>query len=199
MKSIYKMTFAALLGATLAGCGGQSFEEDLLDQATEFDALGDRVDGMAFSGSRVVDNTTGRASFSGGAAIIAGSEFNATILIGDANVDVNFNGGTDVSGSITNVGGLANANTYISGSGDLGSYSGTVALSNGSVGGGNTVSVDYAGTLVGNGDRLVLDGTMDGVFLGNPQIRAIDVLDSGVATLNGSRVNVAVEVVAERD
>lgn len=199
MIRFQKTTLAVLVGVTLAGCGGQSFEEDLLQRAEEFDAMAARVDRMALSGPNVVNNTTGSASFSGGAAIIAGTETNATILIGDADVNVNFNGATDVSGSITNVAGLGGANLYIEDSGSLGSYSGNIALSNGFVGPNNYLAVDYAGTLNGNGDRLVLNGTMDGYFLGNPEIRALQIYDSGYGTLNGATSETVVGVIAERD
>lgn len=70
------------------------------------------------------------------------------LLYGDAEVIVNFNGSTNVSGSITNIGGVGNYNTSIPNSGDIDSYTGQITLSGGSVGLGNEVDVDYAGTAI---------------------------------------------------
>jgi len=117
--------------------------------------------------------------------------------MGDANVNVNFND-AGVDGSITNIYG----GTIIDPSeppATMSVYSGNIALSNGSVQSGNAVSVDYAGVLNGNGDRLVLDGTMDGGFLGNPQIRGIELSGTGNASLNGAPTNSLVLVAAERN
>ena len=72
MKKFISFATVAVLGFGLAGCGGSS-EQNFIDQADEFDALANRVDSMALSGPRVVDNTGGRASFSGKASIGAGS------------------------------------------------------------------------------------------------------------------------------
>ncbi len=198
MTRFLRLTGAAVLGASLAACGGSS-EQTLLDRINDNQALSDRVGAMTRSGPRVVDNTTGRARFSGAAAIVAGTEFNATVLIGDANVNVDFNGPTNVSGSITNVEGSAGVNLNMTGTGRLDDYDGRLNLSNGSVGGGNQLSVDYAGTLRGNGDVLDVDGTMNGIFLGNPQIRALGLYGEDLGTLNGNLTVVGVEVIAERD
>lgn len=130
--------------------------------------MANRVDSMALSGPRVVDNTGGRASFSGKASIGAGSSSNATVLVGDADININFTGNTTIDGEIDNVVGSAGVFGYVDGfgnfqvidAGSLDNYSGVISLSNGSVGSGNQLDVDYAGTLRGNGDTLVMSGTM---------------------------------------
>ena len=198
MHYILKIATLTLLGLGLAGCG-QSFEDDLLDQLDRYNGVSERVGSMSQSGPRVVDNTSGTARFSGGAYIAAGQYYNATLLVGDANLTVNFDGRTNITGSITNVAGLAGTNLDIAGTGRLDSYDGRLALSNGSVGAGNQLSFDYAGTLRGNGDVLTLGGTMDGSFRGNPQIRALTASDRGLGYLNGGLTSVDIGIVAERD
>lgn len=206
MKKFISFATVAVLGFGLAGCGGSS-EQNFIDQADEFDALANRIDSMALSGPRVVDNTAGRASFSGKASIGAGSSSNATVLVGDADININFTGNTTIDGEIDNVVGSAGVFGYVDGfgnfqvidAGSLDNYSGVISLSNGSVGSGNQLDVDYAGTLRGNGDTLVMSGTMDGYFLGNPQIRALEAYDTSYGSLNGSSTLVGIGVIAERD
>lgn len=198
MNFLKPITCATLLAATLAGCGG-SYEEDLLDQAQAYDNRVARVNAMTPSGPKVVDKTTGSANFTGNALIVAGSEYDRTVLVGDANVRVNFDNQNAINGSITNVGGVAGANEYISGSGSIDQYSGSVNLNNGTIGSGNQFSVDYTGTLRGNGDTINMDGTMYGNFFGNPNIRALDARGLDPALVNGYYEYVGVRVVAERD
>ena len=121
------------------------------------------------------------------------------LLYGDAEVIVNFNGSTNVSGSITNIGGVGNYNTSIPNSGDIDSYTGQITLSGGSVGSGNEVEVDYAGTIRGNGDKLGFDGNMTGEFSGNPSVRAVMLIGNDVATHNGVGDTALVAITAERD
>lgn len=199
MKLLAKSTTAALLGATLSACGGQSIEQETLTRAEQYDAMSSRVFAMTATGPLKVEATTGSASFSGYAGIVAGSDYDATILVGDADVNVNFNGNGSVSGAITNISGAAGVNTYVTGTGTIDAYSGNIAISNGSVGSGNSMSANYSGTLRGNGDTLVVGGVMDGQFYGNPTIRALELNGLDPATLNGGSTYAGVFVTAERD
>ena len=199
MTFTLKATTAILIAATLAGCGGASIEEATLSKAERFDAMAARVDAMTLSGPRVVDATTGSASFTGYSGIIAGSEFNRTVLVGDAQLTVNFTGSGSVNGSITNLSGLAGVNDYVTGSGTLDDYSGKITISDGSVGSGNALDASYNGTLRGNGDTLALSGTMYGQFKGNPSIRAVELGAYDYATLNGDLTTAFIAVTAERD
>ena len=198
MTNFFKPAAILVAMTTLAACGG-SAEDNFVETGQRFFAIDDRVSAMAPSGRNFVQNTSGTANFSGAALIGYGPRYNTTALVGDANVSVNFNGATSVSGSIRDVSGVADANVDISGTGQLDNYSGVINLRNGSVGSDNTLDVDYSGTLNGNGDTIVMDGTLDGTFRGNPAIRAIDIEDVGLGRVNGNSTYIYVGVVAERD
>lgn len=199
MTFFVKIAITAALGASLSACGGQSVEQATLSRAEAYDAMSNRVSSMTRTGPVKVDQATGSATFSGYAGIVAGSEYDATILVGDADVAVNFDGNGAVNGTITNVSGGAGINTYISGTGRIDSYDGQIDISNGSVGTGNALRADYRGTLRGNGDTIVTSGTMTGEFLGNPTIRALELEGVNRGTLNGSTTVVGVFVTAQRD
>lgn len=199
MKLVAKATATALLFATLSACG-QSTEEATLNRAEQFDAMTTRVSTMSLTGPAKVDAVTGSASFSGYAGIVAGSDYNLTVLVGDADLTVNFNGSGSVNGTVSNISGVAGFNTYsASETGTIDDYSGNIAISGGSVGSGNAVRANYNGTLRGNGDTLSVGGTMYGQFYGNPNIRAVELEGYDYATLNGSTTTAGVFVTAERN
>ncbi len=199
MNAFVKFGAMTLACTTLVACGGTSYDDALLERIEDGDRLVSRVSAMTASGSSVVDNTTGSASFSGVAVIVAGPIDDGAALFGDALVRVNFNGQSNVSGSISNIGGVGNLNLDDEDSGDIDRYSGSLTLSGGSVGSGNQLEVDYAGTIRGNGDTIVFDGNMIGGFSGNPNIRAVTLGDLGGALYNGVNYESFVTIVAERD
>lgn len=55
-----------------------------------------------------------------------------------------------------------------------------------------------SGALIGNGDTIVTNGTMNGEFRGNGVIRAIDLADRSSGSVNGSDRSIGVTVLAER-
>ena len=199
MNTFMKFGAMALACTTLVACGGTSYEEALLERMEDGEQLAYRVADMTPSGPLKVDNTTGSASFTGGAVIVAGPIDDGAALYGDAFVRVNFDGQSSVSGSISNVGGFGNVDFDDEDSGNIDRYSGTITLSDGSVGSGNQLEVDYIGTLRGNGDTIVFDGNMTGGFSGNPNIRAVTLGSIEDASYNGQYYPSLVVIVAERN
>lgn len=172
----------------------------MLDRTQDFDALLDRVDRISPTGAANMENATGRASFTGVSTVGVDASFDVfgnlqgdAILIGNSVVDVNFNNGA-VGGAVTNLFGVDDR-------GNIDEYSGEFDLSGGSIGVGrhNAFSSDFDGTIRGNGDTITSSGTMDGLLLGNPDVRALDMAGVGSGSLNGSNVTVIVTVTAERD
>ena len=197
MNTFMKFGAMALACTSLVACGGTSCEEALLVRMEDGEQLAYRVGYMVPSEPLNVDDTTGSASFSGPAAIIAGPIDDGALLYGDAFVRVNFDGQSNVSGSISNIGGLGNVDFDDDDSGNIDRYSGTITLSDGSVGSGNQLEVDYIRTLRGNGDTIVFDGNMTGGFSGNPNIRAVTLGSIEDASYNAIYYESLVAIVAE--
>ena len=199
MRTFVKFGVITCAFTTLVACRGTSYEDALLERMEDGERLAYRVDAMTDSGPLVVDNTTGSASFSGVAELIAGPETNGALLFGEAFVRVNFDDQSNVYGSISDIGGLGNVDFNDEDSGNIDRYSGTITLSDGSVGSGNQLEVDYIGTLRGNGDTIVFDGNMTGGFSGDPNIRAVTMEESGGGLYNGEYYASFVGIIAERN
>ncbi len=142
MNILNKLAVLSLVGGTLTACGGTSIGDRAVAQAERFDALALRNANMTSSGPRVVDETTGRANFSGAAAIIEGNQFDFSVLVGDVDMQINFDRANAVSGDITNITGAANLSDFDPTVGEFDSYSGGIDLTGGSVGSGNALSID---------------------------------------------------------
>ncbi|MFQ1700572.1 hypothetical protein ACJ5NV_08250 [Loktanella agnita] len=112
-------------------------------------------------------------------------------LVGDATVTVGF-GAAAISGRMDNFFGRETG-------GDIANYSGTISIDGGTIGvaQANAVTLDYGGVLSGPGDTLVVGGTMDGAFLGNP-IGALSAVDPEVgATRNGAPTDGTLVLIGE--
>lgn len=143
--------------------------------------------------------TTGTATFSGTYRSVLDAAGTPTTLYGLADLTADFAGAT-VSGDVdTFVGELS--------SGARGFYSGTVTLSNGAIGKDaavagsrpNDLRFDYGGTLTGNGQTIVLNGSTDmGKFLRTP-ITGIEATGTSTATVNGLSVTDNMELYADRN
>lgn len=197
MRTFVKFGVITCAFTTLVACRGTSYEDALLERMEDGERLAYRVDAMTDSGPLVVDNTTGSASFSGVAELIAGPETNGALLFGDAFVRVDFDDQSNVYGSISDIGGLGNVDFNDEDSGNIDRYSGTITLSDGSVGSGNQLEVDYIGTLRGNGDTIVFDGNVTGVFSGEFDIEAVTLGSIEDASYNGIYYESLVAIVAE--
>ncbi|MEJ8560954.1 hypothetical protein QTO30_06780 [Yoonia sp. GPGPB17] len=160
------------------GGGGGSGIDPRLARLDVYEAQKLRVLGDPGAGVMGMPVTTAEDVPVGGAMTFAGSgtmrvETGAepVVIFGDARLSVDFDNG-DAAGAIENTFGT-NAN------GDVMDYNGTIALQ--SDGPGQNMALDYQGTLNSSGRALTFDGTMRGVFLGNP-VRALTAgdLEAGI-------------------
>jgi hypothetical protein len=199
MSVLFKFGLAACVSTTLVACGGNSGSSnaELLARTNGYQAVFDRVDRTFASGQATVDRMSGTGSYSGAGVVAVNPDFSFqsgdAILLGDAQIDVNFNNG-NVDGTITNLFGIGSGS-------EIDEYSGQITISGGNIGAGshNDVSADYAGTIRGNGDVITFDGEMDGTLLGNPSVTAIDMAGVDNAQLNGSTAVALVGLTVERD
>lgn len=199
MTSILKLGVAACLSTVLVACGGNSGSSnaELLARTNDYQDVFDRVDRTFASGQATVDRMSGTGSYSGAGVVAVNPDFSFqrgdAILLGDAQIDVNFNNG-NVDGAITNLFGIGSSN-------EIDEYSGQINISGGNIGAGshNSISADYAGTIRGNGDVITLSGEMGGTLLGNPNVTAIDMFGVDDAQLNGSTAVAGVGLTVERD
>lgn len=164
---------------------------DLARRSASYDALRARHDDIPNSAWSAIP-ASGTATYNGVAALRVGEPGNRTQLAGDAQIDFDFQQGT-VAGRLDRFFGVDNTR-------DLAEYRGSLVLSAGEIGmtRPNAWQADYAGTINGNGDRIVLDGQIIGDFVGTP-IRAATAseADGDSAQMNGNRESVSLEIVAE--
>lgn len=159
-----------------------------------------RLDGRLPTNDRNIPDV-GQVTYSGASLISVDTATESTLLIGQASVVADFTANS-MSGSMSNfvggtrpVGAAPDAATT-----DYARYDGSLTLDNGiivSVGPIDFV-VDFSGTLTGNGDQIVLSGTMPGEFRGNPGIAGVLAeTPLGSATVNGVATDAIVGFYAE--
>lgn len=131
--------------------------------------------------------SSGTATFSGLYQSVLDRSGTSTTLIGLADLTADFGGNTVTGSADRFVGELS--------TGATGFYTGTVAI-DGEIGKDpaiagsrpNDVRIDYAGTLIGNGQTVVLSGSSDmGKFLQTP-ITGLEATGTSTALINGASV-----------
>lgn len=109
-----------------------------------------------------------------------------TILFGQARVEADFDA-QSLSGDVSDVVGRDSG-------GDVAAYAGDLALTNGDIGVNrpNDFTLDYGGTLTGNGETIALSGTLAGDFKADPILGLLGSDTSPIATVDGLGVTGAV-------
>ena len=135
----------------------------------------------AFFGPDVIEGipASGAATYDGTIEIVLNTADDLTILYGAASVDANFTAGT-LSGVATDFSGRdQNA--------EFDFYDGDLNLVDGIIGAiiPNDANLDYTGTLIGNGDTIVLGGSLSGKFKADPILGIIADDDGTAANVNG--------------
>ncbi len=189
------------LGLFVAGCGGGGGGDDpgsgidpRVARLDAFDAQRIRVLGDVETGAIGMAPTpdadipvTGAADFDGFTTIRVENPGGPLVLYGDTLVSVGFDTG-DATGTMSAFFGTNAA-------GEVVDYGGEIAIDAGQIATG--VSLEYGGALTEGTNTLVFDGTMTGIFLGDPlaALTASD-LEAGVI-YNGALVDATLVVVAE--
>ncbi len=174
-----RFTIALGIAATLlTACsevGGDDSEsfDDRLDSAR---FLNDRVEALSPSRDSAIPDS-GSVRFDGIMAVNGDTGFGVsgptTALIGDATFVANFEnsrltgGATDFFGTVEG--------------GDTRNYDGDLTLSEGRIGedGDNSAEARVTGRLTGGGRTVGVDTDLEGTFLGNPDVRGLEMLGSG--------------------
>ena len=101
---------------------------------------------------------SGQMTFAGSAALRIEIGTTPLVLFGDANLVVDFDGAS-ASGAVSNVFGNSDAQT-------IADYAGVLSIQGNPTG--QNMPLSYQGTLAAAGQTLGFDGSLNGVFLGNP-------------------------------
>ena len=134
---------------------------------------------------------TGSASFAGEAGLTyTNPAATRTELLSAANLSANF-GTSTVTGSLTTfVGGTVSDPKTNSIVNPL-PYVGSLKLTNGTIGPGNALTANVSGTVTTIGQKVVVNSTVKGGFLGNPlQGVEVDTAQAAAASLPGTTVTV---------
>lgn len=164
-----------LVVISLTGCGGGGGGDDdgAGDSGPPVDPRFARLDAYEAQRLRVLGNpgagiaglpqtdaamvpATGSTSFTGGATIRVEAA-SPIVLYGDATLNIDF-GSAELTGELDRFFGTVS-------NGNVVNYSGEIRVEANAVA--QDMAVEYSGALSGGGETLALDGTADGVFLGN--------------------------------
>jgi len=134
---------------------------------------------------------SGTASFSGYATLVVDTAPAVSLLIGNANININFDN-PGVIGSLTNFVGSDS-------SGNLEEYDGTIAVTSGTLARfrDNDFYAIYGGSLAAPGDSIIISGELEGEFVRTP-LQGIQAKDTGVvASHNGTSTLADLKVVGQ--
>ncbi|NNF25114.1 MAG: hypothetical protein HKN63_09975 [Rhodobacteraceae bacterium] len=183
----------AALALTVSACSSDGTTN--ADKVAEFAAITDWLEdkfNTAFLEEGAIPST-GTASFTGYAGVIVGSGAEPLALLGDASIDIDWDDDT-VTGTLDDFFGVEG--------GAEGDYTGSVAIVNGDFLGNqpNAFTFDYAGTLGGQGNTIVLDGSGEGILKGTPIAGLFAASNAGETDLlNGVETDVLLAIAAEID
>lgn len=203
MYIVLRLTTSITALATLAACGGGSSGDSFESRVGRAEAQLERVVDMSPTG-RANMPLVGSATFNGNAGLSIGEDI---AILGDARLTANFQSET-MTGSISNMQGASGNNpvTGVNGTITIGGRESVVGddFDDNRTNAHNEWYADYLGTLQFEGDRYVVEGALDGLFMGNrvnvgpgqSTVRGILGVDEfGYASVNGSREEVPVALV----
>jgi hypothetical protein len=210
IRSVMWVTVGVSL-SVLAGCGSSdganapTLREQFLATVAEGDAISDRYQPPRLATTPLNMPDTGQVTYNGASGVIVETPTSITLLAGDARVVADFATNT-LSGNMSNFIGVTGPNTDDPSEEVLDSataYTGELSVTNGVIGSivASGVAADFGGTLTGQGNVIVIDGTMIGQFFGNPNPVGL-LMNSNEATttttLNGVAVTGTAGISAER-
>lgn len=217
VQGLCRAAMIAVVGLSLAACGGGSDGDEMQpgpntgggtvvpDLTAEFGAMQTRLSpgnvfNTAFTPPDNAIPSTGTATFAGFANVSVTQAGAPLVLIGPANVEIDF-GTRNLTGSATGFSGVEGSS--------IAAYSGTVTFLNGRIGQDlappttqqpNDVRLGYSGALTGDGNTVGLAGQAEGKLKGSP-IKGLVATSAGgeTVTLNGARAPATFTLVAERN